>query len=51
LVKTAEPSQVMVAESLREAVGEGFAFERASELPLKGFGAPVRAFRLLRSAR
>jgi class 3 adenylate cyclase len=51
LVKTAGPSQVMVAESLREAVGEEFAFERGSELPLKGFGAPVRAFRLLRSAR
>jgi adenylate cyclase len=51
LVKTAEPSQVMVSESLREAAVERFALQRASELPLKGFDAPVRAFRLLRSAR
>jgi class 3 adenylate cyclase len=49
LVKTAEPSQVMISESLREAVGERFAFDRASESPLKGFGAPVATFRLRRS--
>jgi adenylate cyclase len=49
LVKTAEPSQVMVSGALREAAAERFALERASELPLKGFGAPVAAFRLRRS--
>jgi len=48
LVKTAEPSQVMVSESLWAAVGERFALDRASELPLKGFDAPVTAFRLRR---
>jgi class 3 adenylate cyclase len=49
LVKTAEPSRVMVSESLREAVGERFALDRVAELPLKGFDAPVVAFRLRRS--
>jgi class 3 adenylate cyclase len=48
LVKTAEPSQVMVSDSVRETVGERFALDRASELPLKGFDAPVAAFRLRR---
>jgi adenylate cyclase len=46
LVKTAEPSEIMVSESLREVVGERFAFEPASEVALKGFDAPVAAFRL-----
>jgi class 3 adenylate cyclase len=49
LVKSAEPSQIMVSEALREAAGERFALERASDLPLKGFDAPVAAFRLRRS--
>jgi adenylate cyclase len=48
LVKTAEPSQVLVSESLREAVAGGFAFDPISEMALKGFEAPVAAFRLLR---
>lgn len=51
LVKAAAPSQVMVSESLREVVGERFAFEPGSDMALKGFDAPVAAFRLLRPAR
>jgi len=48
LVAAAEPSQVLVSESLRQRVGGDFEFERISEMPLKGFGDPVAAFRLLR---
>jgi len=51
LVKAADPSQVMVSESLRDVVGERFAFEPGSDMALKGFDAPVVAFRLLRPAR
>jgi class 3 adenylate cyclase len=47
LVKACEPSQVIVSNSLRQAVGEGFVFEPASDLTLKGFNAPVAGFRLL----
>jgi len=49
LVKAAEPSQVMVSESLRAAVGERFALDRVAALSLKGFDAPVAAFRLRRA--
>jgi adenylate cyclase len=50
LVKACEPSQVIVSGSLRQAVGERFVFEPASELTLKGFDFPVAGFRLLRHA-
>ena len=50
LVKASEPSQVVVSESVRAAVGARFAFEDASELTPKGFDAPVAAYRLLASA-
>jgi len=49
LVKTAEPSQIVVSDALREAAAGPFAFEPAPELSLKGFEAPVVAF-LLRHA-
>jgi adenylate cyclase len=49
LVKSAEPSEIVVSESLREAAGDAFAFEDVSELTLKGFDVPVAAFRLLAS--
>jgi class 3 adenylate cyclase len=47
LVKAPEPSQVVVSEAVREAAGDRFSFEDVSELTLKGFDAPVAAFRLL----
>jgi adenylate cyclase len=50
LVKVSEPSQVVVSGSVREAAGELFAFEDASQLTPKGFDAPVAAFRLLAPA-
>ena len=50
LVKASEPSQVVVSESVRAAVGARFAFEDASELTPKGFDAPVAVYRLLASA-
>jgi class 3 adenylate cyclase len=50
LVKAGEPSQVIVSDSLRQSVGEGFVFAPASEMALKGFDAPVAGFRLLRHA-
>jgi adenylate cyclase len=46
LVKIAEPSEVVVSESVREAVGEGFVFEAAGQLTLKGFDDNIIAFRL-----
>jgi adenylate cyclase len=50
LVKVSEPSQVIVSDSVRHAVGGVFGFEAVSELTPKGFDAPVAAFRLLPSA-
>jgi class 3 adenylate cyclase len=38
----------MVSDSVRRAAGEDFAFGLASGTALKGFDAPVAAFRLLR---
>jgi class 3 adenylate cyclase len=46
LVKSADPSEVVVSEHLRGAVGDEFTFEDVSELTLKGFDVPVAAFRL-----
>jgi adenylate cyclase len=51
LAKAGEPSQVIVSDSLRQAVGEDFAFEPASDLTLKGFDSPVAGFRLLHVTR
>ena len=51
LVKAGDPSEVIVSDSLQQAVGEGFVFEPASEMALKGFDAPVAGFRLLRRAQ
>jgi class 3 adenylate cyclase len=50
LVEAAEPSEIVVSESLRGAVGDEFAFEDVAELTLEGFDAPVPAFRLLPSS-
>jgi adenylate cyclase len=50
LVKASEPSQVVVSESVRDAVGRRFAFERIPELRPKGFDAAIAAFRLMPAA-
>jgi class 3 adenylate cyclase len=46
LAKVGEPSQVIVSDSLREAVREAFDFESASEMAPKGFDGPIAGFRL-----
>jgi class 3 adenylate cyclase len=48
LAKAGGASDVIVAESVRQELGEGFAFAPASALALKGFDSSVTGFRLLR---
>jgi len=50
LVEAAEPSEVVVSSSLREAAGDGYLFEPVPEMTLKGFDAPVAALRLVGAA-
>lgn len=47
LVALANPSTVVVSESVAEGLGEPFRFERLPAQALKGFGAPPAVFRLL----
>jgi adenylate cyclase len=47
LTKAGGPSQVVVSDSLRQAIKSGFVFEAGPELTLKGFDSPVAGFRLL----
>jgi class 3 adenylate cyclase len=47
LVKVADPSEVLVSEALHDALAEHCSFEPKSGIALKGFEAPVPAFRLL----
>jgi adenylate cyclase len=46
LVGVAEPSSVVVSESVRNAAGDAFAFRPLPARPLKGFSHPVRTFGL-----
>ncbi|HTZ65548.1 MAG TPA: hypothetical protein VMB51_15700 [Solirubrobacteraceae bacterium] len=41
---------MVVSSSLREASGQGYVYEPVPELTLKGFDAPVPAFRLVSAA-
>jgi adenylate cyclase len=50
LTTRARPSTVLVAEDVREAVDGRFEFSDAGRKKLKGFSAPVRAYRVKRSA-
>ncbi|MDA0165779.1 adenylate/guanylate cyclase domain-containing protein [Solirubrobacter ginsenosidimutans] len=49
LTTRARPSTVLVAEEVRDAVDGGYAFSDAGRKKLKGFSAPVRAYRARRS--
>jgi adenylate cyclase len=49
LTTRARPSTVLVAEEVREAVNGRFEFSDAGRKKLKGFSAPVRAYRARRS--
>ena len=49
LTTRARPSTVLVSEEVREAVGGGYEFSDAGRKKLKGFSAPVRAYRVRRS--
>jgi class 3 adenylate cyclase/predicted ATPase len=44
------PGAVVVAESTRRLLGDGFRLEDLGERPLKGFPTPVRAWRVLGTA-
>lgn len=44
LVSVAEPSSVLVSESVRAGAADGFHFEARPSLRLKGFASPVDAF-------
>jgi adenylate cyclase len=48
LTARARPGTVLAAEEVREAVGDGFAWSSAGPKKLKGFSAPVKAFRVRR---
>jgi adenylate cyclase len=48
LTTRARPSTVLVSEDVRDAVGEGYEFSDAGRKKLKGFAAPVRAYRAKR---
>ncbi len=48
LVAVAEPGSAVVSEPVHDAVADGFTFDALSPLALKGFSAPVRAYRLHR---
>jgi adenylate cyclase len=50
LTTRARPSTVLVAEEVRDAVSDGYTFSDAGRKKLKGFSAPVRAYRVRRSA-
>jgi class 3 adenylate cyclase len=39
---------VLAAEEVREAVGDGFTWSSAGPKKLKGFSAPVKAYRVRR---
>lgn len=47
LVEAGGPSEIIVSESVRQAAGDGYAFEAVPEMALKGFDVPVAVFRLL----
>lgn len=47
LVGTADPSVVLVSESVRAAAADEFRFSAEGPLALKGFSEPVTAYRLL----
>jgi adenylate cyclase len=49
LTTRARPSTVLVAEEIRDAVDSGYEFSDAGRKKLKGFSAPVRAYRAKRS--
>jgi len=49
LTTRARPSSVLVTQEIRDAAGDGFAFSDAGRKKLKGFSAPVQAFRARRS--
>jgi adenylate cyclase len=50
LTTRARPSTVLVSEEVRAAIGDRYAFSDAGRKKLKGFSAPVRAYRARRSA-
>jgi adenylate cyclase len=50
LTTRARPSTVLVSAEIREAVDGGFEFSDAGRKKLKGFSAPVHAYRARRSA-
>src|SRR6185436_7446924 len=49
LTTRARPSTVLVSEEVRDAVSEGYDFSDAGRKKLKGFAAPVRAYRVRRA--
>jgi adenylate cyclase len=48
LVAVAEPGSAVVSEQVENAVADGFTFAALPPLALKGFSAPVRAYRMHR---
>ena len=49
LTTRARPSTVLVSEEVRDAVSDGYDFSDAGRKKLKGFAAPVRAYRVRRA--
>ena len=49
LTTRARPSTVLVVEEIRDAVTEGYEFSDAGRKKLKGFSAPVHAYRARRA--
>ncbi len=49
LTTRARPSTVLVSEEVRDAAAEGYDFSDAGRKKLKGFAAPVRAYRVRRA--
>jgi len=48
LTARARPGSVLAAEEVRDAVGDGYAWSSAGPKKLKGFSAPVKAYRVRR---
>ncbi len=47
----AEPDTVLIADATKRLVGSRFTYEDLGSVPVKGFNAPVRAWRVVAAAR